>query len=265
MVRQPASVTLRAHLALGLLAGIAGAPLMMTAWLSLRDPAGTAVNGAAWSSVLASGDAGLALAYSLGMGAAIAGIASLCALPLALAIAIRGARLGRGLLALLLVAALLDPGIRILGWMQVLRSGISWSLLPDDIQGSALSELGAGIHGWIPLIAVLQALCFRQVPGSLTSAARECGAGSWRIFRDILWPACRVRLGLVFALAFCGAGGAFLEPRLLGRLDFEQATEWLQRAMESENGWPYASVMLLALLTAATIPAWLFALARRRG
>lgn len=264
MVKFGGDQVLRGSLALGLLACVAGAPLLMTIWLSLRDPAGTALNGAAWSAVLGSGEAGRALAYSLLMGAAIAALSSLCGLPLAYAIAIRRGRMGRWLLALLLAAWLLDPGIRILGWMQVLRSGITWKLLPDEIQGSALSELAAGINGWLPMVVVLQALCLLQAPPALAAAARECGAGSWRIFRDILWPACRARLGFVLLLVFCGASGAFLEPRLLGSPQFEQATEWLQRAMESENGWPYASVMLLLLLMAAVLPVCLLALARHR-
>lgn len=254
----------RGYLALALLICVAGAPLLMTIWLSLRDPAGTQLNGAAWGAVLQSGEAGRALAYSLLMGAATATIGSFCSLPLSYAIAIRRGRLGRWLLALLIAAALLDPGIRILGWMQIVRTSITWKLLPDTIQGSAFSELAAGINGWLPVIVVLQALCLLRVPRTLSAAARECGAGSWRIFRDILWPGCRGSLGFVALLVFCGASGAFLEPRLLGSPQFEQATEWLQRAMESENGWPYASVMLLLLLLAATLPVCVLAVARHR-
>ena len=265
MVRPAGTIAAhRGYLALALLICVVGAPLLMTLWLSLRDPAGTELDGAAWGAVLGSGEAGRALAYSLLMGAAIATIGSFCGLPLAYAIAIRRGHIGRWLLALLLATALLDPGIRILGWMQILRSSIAWKLLPDAIQGSAVSELAAGIHGWLPVIVVLQALCLLRVSRALSTAARECGAGSWRIFRNILWPGCRGGLGFVALLVFCGASGAFLEPRLLGSPQFEQATEWLQRAMESENGWPYASVMLLLLLLAATLPVCVLAVTRHR-
>ena len=93
--------------------------------------------------------------------------------------------------------------------------------------------------------------------------ARECGAGPFTIFRHILWPVSRPWLLLIGALVFCAAAGSFLEPRLLGSAQFEQATEWLQRAMESEIGWPYASVMLILLLSLAVLPSALILLSRR--
>jgi spermidine/putrescine transport system permease protein len=256
------------YLAFGYLAGaglatVLLAPLGMVAWLSLRDPASDALTGAAWGTILTSGEALFALAYSLLMAAVIAIATILGSLPLAYLIGVRGRRTGRFLFALLWMLWLLDPGIRILGWMQVVKSGVAQGWLTDEIQGSAISEFAAGIHAWLPLAATLMALVFARAVPLQVAMARECGAGPLTIFRHILWPASRPWLLLIGALVFCAAAGGFLEPRLLGSPQFEQATEWLQRAMESEIGWPYASVMLILLLGLAVLPSALILLSRR--
>jgi ABC-type spermidine/putrescine transport system permease subunit I len=250
--------------ALLLLVLIVGSPIAMTAWQSLRDPAGTTLNGQAWTTIAISREATYALAYSLVMGAAVAVISTFCSLPVAYLIGIRAGVLSRWLMALVIVLWLLDPGIRILGWMQIIKSGVSVNLLPDAIQGSAASELAARVHGWLPLTILLQALAFGSASKPQLAAAQECGAGAWRIFRSVLWPESRRWVLLAASLVFCGATGGFLEPRLLGSGHFEQATEWLQRAMESEVGWPYASSMLLLLLALSLLPAILLLNARWR-
>ena len=61
-----------------------------------------------------------------------------------------------------------------------------------------------------------------------------------------------------------GTFGSFLEPRLLGTGEFEQASEWLQRALESETGWPYAAAMLILMLALAAVPLVLLVVFDRR-
>ncbi|TDQ81002.1 ABC-type spermidine/putrescine transport system permease subunit I [Dongia mobilis] len=229
-------------------------PLALTIWLSLRDPAGTELTGAAWPVVATSTEALRALALSLFMGGAVALLGGAVGLPLAYVIAVRGGGLGRWILALALFLWLLDPGIRVLAWTEALKRGVLFDLLPDAIRGSAAAEFLARLHAWLPFGIVLQAIALRAAPARQLMAARECGAGALRIFRQLIWPACRHRILLAGAVVFAGASGGFLEPRLLGSGSFEQATEWLQRAMESEIGWPYAAAMLLLLLVLALLP-----------
>jgi spermidine/putrescine transport system permease protein len=234
-----------------------GVPLALTIWLSLRDPAGHGTNGLAWLTLFTSREAVLALVYSIAMGAGIAIASVACSLPLAYLVGVRDGVISRAILALLLVLWLLDPGIRILGWMQIIKSGTLAGFFPDYLMGSFIAEFAAGIHSWLPFAAILQGVAFARVPTTVLATARECGASSIEIFRRILWPRYRTWSTLSAGLIFCGATGGFLEPRLLGSSIFEQATEWLQRAMEQEIGWPYASAMLLALLAAAIFPALL--------
>jgi ABC-type spermidine/putrescine transport system permease subunit I len=250
--------------ALLLLGAVMLLPIALTIWLSLRDPAGGALTATAWPVVVTSAEALRALAYSLSMGAAVALLGGAVGLPLAHVIAVRGGGPGRWILALALLLWLLDPGIRVLAWTEVLKRGVLLDLLPDAVRSSNAAELLARLHGWLPFCILLQALALRAAPMRQMMAARECGAGSLRIFRQLVWPACRRRILLAGAIVFAGASGGFLEPRLLGSGRLEQATEWLQRAMESEVGWPYAATMLLLLMALALLPLALLMLPGRR-
>lgn len=245
--------------------GVIGAPLGLVIWMSLQDPRGEADwSLASWRTILVSQEAGFALAYSVVLGALIAALGTFLAIPFAYLIAVRRGRAGRFALAFLLMSWFLDPGLRILGWMQVIKTTTLFRLMPDAFQGSLAAELVAGIHAWLPAAAILLAIGFARVPAEFLAAARECGASSVGLLRRILWPQSQPWSSLVLAIVFCGATGNFLEPRLLGSGMFEQATEWLQRAMESEVGWPYASTMLILLLLAATLPLLLLVLSARR-
>lgn len=237
-----------------LMFAVIGAPVMLALWLSYRDPAGSELTGVAWGTVLASNEALFALGYSLVMGAAVAVGAMLAGVFPAYLIAVRGGAAGRWVLALVIVLWLSDPGIRVLGWTEVFKTGVAADFLPDAIRGSMAAEFIARLHGWLPASILLQVLVLRSVPRRQIDAAIECGAGVLVVLRRLVWPARRPQFLISAAIILCGASGGFLEPRLLGSGGFEQATEWLQRAMESDIGWPYAAAMLLLLLAASLLP-----------
>lgn len=235
---------------------IFGAPLLLVFWLSLL--AATEAPGdlslTAWTSLLASPQAREALLSSILLAALTALGVSLLAAPLAFLIAVRGRFLGRVTLGFVILMWFFDPGMRILGWMQAFKDLALLEILPTSILGGFFAELIASIHAWLPLGILVLALAFRQVDGGLLRAARECGATSFTVLRRILWPLCRRAAAFSTALVFSGAIGSFLEPRLLGTGEFEQASEWLQRALESETGWPYAAAMLILMLAIAALP-----------
>jgi ABC-type spermidine/putrescine transport system permease subunit I len=235
---------------------IFAAPLLLVLWLSLL--AATEAPGdlslTAWTSLLASPQAREALASSILLAALTALGSTLLAAPLAFLIAVRGRFLGRVTLGFVILMWFLDPGMRILGWMQAFKDLAMLEILPSSILGGFVAELVASIHAWLPLGILVLSLAFRQVGAELLRAARECGANSVTVLRRVLWPLSRRAFAFSAALVFSGAIGSFLEPRLLGTGEFEQASEWLQRALESETGWPYAAAMLIFMLVIAGLP-----------
>jgi ABC-type spermidine/putrescine transport system permease subunit I len=235
---------------------IFAAPLALVFWLSLL--AATEAPGnlslTAWTSLLASPQAREAMLSSILLAALTALGATLLAAPLAFLIAVRGRFMGRMTLGFVILMWFFDPGMRILGWMQAFKDLAMLEILPTSILGGFIAELIASIHAWLPLATLVLAVAFRQVDGEILRAARECGANSVTLLHRILWPLCCRAVFFSAALVFSGAIGSFLEPRLLGTGEFEQASEWLQRALESETGWPYAAAMLILMLVIAGLP-----------
>jgi putative spermidine/putrescine transport system permease protein len=242
------------------------APLALVLWLSLlataNESGGLSLTG--WTSLFASPQARDALFSSILLAGLTALGTSCLSWPLAFLVAIRGRFLGRVLLGFVILMWFFDPGMRILGWMQAFKDLALLEILPASILSGFTAELIAGIHAWLPLSILVLALAFRRVDPHLLRAARECGATSATLLTRILWPLCRPAAALSAALTFSGAIGSFLEPRLLGTGEFEQATEWLQRALESETGWPYAAAMLILMLAFAAAPLVLLAVLEQR-
>lgn len=233
-----------------------GAPLLLVSWLSLQGPpeAPAIVTPSAWLSVLGSPEARRAMINSMALAAMSAVLTTILAVPLAYLIAVRGRLLGRIALAFVIVMWFFDPGMRILGWMQAFKDLALLNFMPLSLLGGFAAELVASVHAWLPAAILCLAIGFARIDPQLVGAARECGATAFVLLRRIFWPLNRRLAALTAAIVFCGSLGNFLEPRLLGSGDYEQATEWLQRALESETGWPYAAVMVLLMLFIAILP-----------
>jgi ABC-type spermidine/putrescine transport system permease subunit I len=243
------------------------APLLMVLWLSLQGAPDqpTTMTGTAWLRVLGSIEARTALLNSMLLATLSTLITTLLATPLAFLIAIRRRFLGRLALGFIILMWFFDPGMRILGWMQAFKDLALINFIPVDLLAGFSAELIASVHAWLPPAALCLAAGFARVDRSVLDAARECGATAFVLLIDILWPLNRRLAALAAAIVFCGSVGSFLEPRLLGTGDFEQASEWLQRALESEAGWPYAAAMLMLMLLLAGLPLFVVLLAKHRG
>jgi len=252
--------------ALALQVAVFLAPVALVLWLSLLAATDLAGQPSLvyWTSVLASPQALTALFSSVFLAVLTALCATIIASPLAFVIALRGRFLGRAALAFVIIMWLFDPGIRILGWMRFFKDLEIVGFPPSMIPSGFVAELIARIHAWVPLPVLVLTFAFRRTDRGLLQTAWESGATSITLFRCILWPLCWRAVALSTALVFSGAVGSFLEPRLLGTERFDQASEWLQRALESETGWPYAAAMLLMILTLAALPLLLLSISAQR-
>ncbi len=231
-------------------------PLGCALWLSLQASIdmGSPVSLTAWISLAKSSEARAAIFNSLALAAIGAIAVMLLALPLAFTIVRSRRWVSRLLVALLILMWLFDPGIRILGWMQVFKDLAVMEILPVVLVSGFTGELVATIHAWLPLTVLVIAIGFSRVEPAMLDAARECGATAFTLLFRLLLPMSDHFVLGAAAIAFCGAVGSFLEPRLLGTGEFQQISEWLQRALESETGWPYAAAMLLVMLLVSALP-----------
>ncbi|WP_374385292.1 ABC transporter permease subunit [Dongia sp.] len=229
-------------------------PLAGAGWLSLQAESDGALSFTAWTRLAGSPEARAALFNSLLLAAVTAVATVLLGIPLAFAVLRARRWLGRLLLAVILILCFADPGIRILGWMLVFKDLIASGTLPLLLGGGFIAECIAATHAWLPLATIILLAGFARVDQVVLDAARECGATAFTLLRRILLPQSWFVAGFAAAVTFCGSLGSFLEPRLLGTVDDQQASEWLQRALESETGWPYAATMLLLMLVLSVLP-----------
>lgn len=229
-------------------------PLIGAGWLSLQAEGDGTLSLTAWTRLAGSPEARAALLNSLFLASVTAMGTTCLAVPLAYA-ALRARRwMGRLLLGIILMFCFADPGIRILGWMQAFKDLTASGALPLVLGGGFIAECIAAIHAWLPLATLILLAGFARVDHAILDAARECGATAFTLLGRILLPPSWLVAGLAASVTFCGSLGSFLEPRLLGTADDQQASEWLQRALETETGWPYASAMLLLMLILSVLP-----------
>lgn len=229
-------------------------PLAGAGWLSLQAEGDGTLSLTAWTRLAGSPEARAALLNSLFLAIVTAIAATFLAVPLAYA-TLRARRwVGRLLLAIILMLCFADPGIRILGWMQAFKDLTASGALPLVLGGGFVAECIAAIHAWLPLATLILLAGFARVDHAILDAARECGATAFTLLGRILLPPNWLVAALAASVTFCGSLGSFLEPRLLGTADDQQASEWLQRALETETGWPYASAMLLLMLVLGVLP-----------
>lgn len=231
---------------------VVGSLLALILWLGLQPGSGTLPD--PWPSLLGSDEARQAILNSLLFATAASLAANSLALPLAYLIAVRRGALGRATLAVAVVLWLLDPALRVLGWMQGIRIVGGIDMAPDILLSGAVPEFLAVLHAWLPAAAVLQAFAFLHTDRSMIEAARECGASAIGLVFRLVLPLNLHAILFSLAAVFAGSIGSFLEPRLLGFGNLQQASEWIQRALESETGWPYAAVMLALMLALGALP-----------
>jgi ABC-type spermidine/putrescine transport system permease subunit I len=83
----------------------------------------------------------------------------------------------------------------------------------------------------IPFTLLLLTAGLRQVNDSLIEAAKDVGAGWWRIFWQIILPLMQRPVLIVFALNFMGIFGSYTLPYLLGPAAPQMMGVYMQRTL----------------------------------
>jgi thiamine transport system permease protein len=188
---------------------------------------------------------------SLGMSMLIALVAAVLALVVALpatyALAVRGssARVLDLLLMLPLATSAATVGFGIL---------VAYHTPPFDLRGSwwAVPLVEASIAA--PLVIRVLAPIAAGIDPRQLDAAASLGAGSWRRFGRIVWPAIRPGVGMGAGLAFAVALGEFGAVSFLTRTDSPTVPQVIHRFLgrpgDANVGQAMALGVVLALVTA---------------
>lgn len=198
-----------------------------------------------------------ALARTLALSAATAGICLILGFPVAYVLARSQSKWTSLLLGLLVAATFITPVVKDLGLIILLSQGglVNGMLGAIGLISSPVRWLGseAGVlvglaHYTLPLIVLLLHTVIQTVPRSLEDAAHAHGASRLRVFYAVIIPI--VKPGLVAAalMVFNLAAGAFTTPALLGGGRVMTFSILIQRTVILDVDYPFAAALSTVLL-----------------
>ncbi len=117
----------------------------------------------------------------------------------------------------------------------------------------------------IPLPVLVISAGLAQVSDHAIEAARDLGAGAWRILFEILLPQVRRSLLIAFALIFLGVIGAYTVPYLLGPPAPEMMGVFMQRTLGNLQRPDEAQVQAVILMVLSSIVGGFYIATMLRG
>jgi putative spermidine/putrescine transport system permease protein len=104
-----------------------------------------------------------------------------------------------------------------------------------------------------------------QISDHAVEAARDLGAGAWRILGEILLPQLKRSIVIAFALVFLGIVGSYTIPYLLGPPAPEMMGVYIARTMGNLQRPDEAAVQSVLLLLVASVVGALYIVTMARG
>ncbi|MDU9389611.1 putative 2-aminoethylphosphonate ABC transporter permease subunit [Pseudomonas sp. zfem002] len=240
-------------------------PLLAIFWRGFSSEAGQGGGWVAAGELLASANFHWLLGNSLKVALSVAAIVVPLAYLFAYALQrtlIPGKRLWRGISLLPLLAPSMLPAIALVYLFG--NQGLLRGLLADNIYGFWGIVLGEAIYTFPhALMILLSALSLADA--RLFDAASSMGAGPWRAFRSITWPATRQAVFAAFCLVFTLTITDFGVPVVVGG-DYQVLALEAYKAVVGQQqfgrGALIGMVLLVPALLSFAVDAWL---RRRQG
>ncbi len=249
------------------LAGFFLGPMVLLIWLSFWDvknflltPDFQLEN---WQKILTAGYFWSAYARTAVIAASAAALATLVALPCALAISFfLSPRARMVLLGLFVVPFFTSYLVRIYSWQIYLtENGIVMKLMAAiGIEtGSLLNTPLALMIGLVtltlPLVIVIQSISLLSLDRTLIDAAYNLGCGPHRVLFATVLPAARpgIVLGALFAFIF--SFGDFVTATYLGGGKFTTLSILIADTVKSGQQWPRAAVVALMMIATLLLTA----------
>ncbi|MBD2840391.1 putative 2-aminoethylphosphonate ABC transporter permease subunit [Pseudomonas sp. JM0905a] len=253
------------YLFLGLLILAVLLPLLAIFWRGFSGEAGQGGGFVAARELFASANFHWLLANSLKVSLSVAAIVVPTAYLFAYALQrtlIPAKGLWRGISLLPLLAPSMLPGIALIYLFG--NQGLLREWLPDNIYGFWGIVLGEAIYTFPHALMVLLS-ALGMADARLFDAAASMGAGSWKAFRSITWPATRQAVFAAFCLVFTLTITDFGVPVVVGG-DYQVLALEAYKAVVGQQqfgrGALIGMVLLLPALLSFGVDAWL---RRRQG
>lgn len=208
---------------------------------------------------------------SVWMAALTTVLAMLLAVPTAVWIATRPARLRNALVLAVTIPFWTNTLIRTYAWMILLNdqglinNGISaLGLTPLPLFPSPFATVVGLVYVFVPFMILPIYTSAAKFDFRLAEAAYDLGANRWRVVSRVLVPSLRTGMLSGSLLVFVPALGAFIQPMLLGGAKLDLIGTVIQRQFKDSMNWPFGAAISVALLVLTLIALLVFAFAARR-
>jgi ABC-type spermidine/putrescine transport system permease subunit I len=128
------------------------------------------------------------------------------------------------------------------------------------------------VAAYLPMMALPVYVSLSRVPDDLVAAARDLGAGEWRIMRTLLIPGAAPGLAAGALLVGIPAIGEYVVPAVLGAGKVTLVGGLLAQELQNNGNYPLGSaltvgliVLMLLMLIAARIVQWVWTRPRRHA
>ena len=128
------------------------------------------------------------------------------------------------------------------------------------------------VAAYLPIMTLPIYVALSRVPGDLLAAARDLGAGEWRIMRTLLIPGAAPGLAAGALLVGIPASGEYVVPAVLGAGKVTLVGGLLSQELQDNGNYPLGSaltvgliVLMLLILLAARLAQGLLSRPRRRS
>lgn len=185
----------------------------------------------------------------------------LLAYPLAYAMA-TSARLGKGLMACVLVALWTSAVIRAYAWLILFQRsgvvneammGLGWITEPVQLLQTPFAVQTAMVHILLPLVVLPLYSTMRNIDATLLRAAAVLGTKPAQVFFRVYLPLSMPGIQSGGLLVFITALGFFIVPSLLGGTGSTMIAVLIEQQASEVLDWAIASALSALLLIATTL------------
>ena len=146
----------------------------------------------------------------------------------------------------------------VLGWAGVISEplallGRPFELPVVGLTFPSLSLLAGFIHIYLPYLLLTMYVSMERLDYRLVEAARDLGAGDFRVFRDVVVPETAAGAVAGLLIVYARIAGAYATPRILGAESNPMVAELITTQFYDVLDYPFASALSMTFLAVVVV------------
>ena len=146
----------------------------------------------------------------------------------------------------------------VLGWAGVISEPLALLGRPFELPVAgltfpSLSLLAGFIHIYLPYLLLTMYVSMERLDYRLVEAARDLGAGDFRVFRDVVVPETAAGAVAGLLIVYARIAGAYATPRILGAESNPMVAELITTQFYDVLDYPFASALSMTFLAVVVV------------